>query len=115
MELNGSDGTGHKVIVHGRNTAPPGSELHARAVEQLGGGRDARIHVITVDSSWGAGRGDDPHRGGVKRVEWVHDQTTNKWGTLHRLPSGELYVHPSGKAGPYDHELHGAFRPKAES
>ncbi|MBI3201907.1 MAG: hypothetical protein HYZ29_10220 [Myxococcales bacterium] len=48
---NGSDETGHKVIVHGRNTAPPGTELHARAVEQLGGGRDARIHVITVDSS----------------------------------------------------------------
>ena len=113
--VNGDDGTGHKVIVHGRNTAPPGTELHARAVERLGGGRDTKIHIITVDSSWGAGHGDDPHRGGVKRAEWVYDETTKKWGTLHRLPNGGLLVHPSSKAGPYDHDLQGAFRPRAES
>lgn len=113
--VQGSDGTGHKVIVHGRHAIPAGTELHARAVEALGGGKDAKVHVITVDSSWGAGRGEDPHGGGVKRVEWIYDETSRKWGTLHRLPSGGVYVHPSSKSGPYDHVTHGVFRPKGES
>jgi len=110
---NGPDGTGHKLIVYDRDRLAPGSALH-RAVERgLGSSAKARIDLFRVDSSWGAGG--VPEQGGVKREFWAYDESSGKWATLVEGGSGHWHSFASGKAGPYDHDLKGFYRPKAEN
>jgi hypothetical protein len=64
------------------------------------------FRAITVDSSWGAGEGND--YGGFRRDRWIYDEGTRRWG---------FFDHGSGPfgvsaRGPHDEPYAGAFRPK---
>ncbi|MCL4751877.1 MAG: hypothetical protein KJ015_17075 [Myxococcales bacterium] len=108
---NGSDGTGHKVIVYARHEVPRGTEMHDRLARALGTGA-SRFHLLEVDSSWGAGGRAD--RGGVERRVWAFDEVTQRWASLEKDSRGQWHAFASEKAGPYDHDLGGIYRPRAE-
>lgn len=108
----GDDGAGHKVIVFARHDVPRGTEMHARIARALGDGPAARFHLLEVDSAWGAGG--DPHKGGVERRVWAFDQDSKRWAKLQQDARGQWHAFASNKPGPYDHELQGVFRPRAE-
>ncbi len=109
---NGADGTGHKVIVYARHEVPPGTEMHARIARGLGDTPKSRFHLIEVDSSWGAGG--NPEHGGVQRHAWAYDEGSGRWATLVKDGRGQWQAFASDKAGPYDHDLKGVYRPRAE-
>jgi hypothetical protein len=102
----------HKVIVYDRHEPHAGSDLHRAIASKLGSAPTARIVVLEVDSSWGAGG--KPEAGGVERRVWAYDDSTKRWATLVRGDSGAWHVFPSRSSGPYDHELIGIHRPRSE-
>jgi hypothetical protein len=108
MVLGKKNGSGHKVIVYDRQEIPPGAPLRVAAQKGLGSAPDAKLHVLLVDSSWGAGT--VAQSGGVARRAWVYDESQNKWGMLESST-----IVPSNDSGPYDHPLQGTYRPKAEN
>lgn len=112
MLLAANGDGGHKVIVYARHPVPPGTEVHARVASALGSGSDARLHLIEVDSSWGASG--DPARGGVKRAVWAFDEASGRWASMHKNSRGQWAAIASDDSGPYDHKLQGIFRPRAE-
>jgi hypothetical protein len=57
---------------------------------------------VQVDSSWG--NYGDPQEGGVARMTWWHDRTTDTWVSTQR---GEVL---NGKV-PYGHDRYEVFRP----
>ena len=110
---NGPDGTGHKLIVYDRDRLAPGSAMHRVVERGLGSSKTARIDLYRVDSSWGAGG--KPMQGGVKRALWAYDEGSGKWATLIKGDNGHYYAFASHRPGPYDHDLQGIYRPKAEN
>jgi hypothetical protein len=110
--VHGDDGTGHKVMVFARHEVPPGTELHTRIAKELGSRGEAKLHLLEVDSSWGAGG--DPQNGGVKREVFAYDERSGKWGTLVKDSRGQWRAFASSKSGPYDHDLQGIYRPRSE-
>ena len=109
---NGSDGTGHKVIVFARHEVPPGTQMHERTSKAFGGSANSRIHLLEVDSSWGAGG--QPERGGVQRRVWAYDEGSRRWASLEKDSRGQWHAFASQKLGPYDHDLQGIYRPKVD-
>ncbi len=109
---HGGDGTGHKLIVYDRDQLGLGSAMHRVVERGLGSSPTARIDLFQVDSSWGAGG--QPQQGGVKREFWAHDASSGKWATLVQDEKGHWFAFASSKSGPYDHDLKGIYRPKAE-
>lgn len=99
---------GHKVIVFARHEVPTGSELHGKIARALNSGNQAEMHLLEVDSSWGAGG--QPERGGVKREVWAYDASSGRWASLVKGNSGQWHVTTSTTSGPYDHELKGIYR-----
>lgn len=87
---------GHDVVVYAHDVAT--------SVQGMTG--PGPFHVIEVDSSWGAGDGND--FGGFRRDTWIYDEGTHTWGS---------YEHGSGafgvsSRGPCDEPFGGAFRAK---
>jgi hypothetical protein len=93
---------GHTVIVSGEHAVSPADRatLPPAVATRLAEGH--RVRAIQVDSSWGSGN--SALRGGVERKVWYHDQTKDTW------------FDERGKEtpGPYNHRLHGVFRPAVE-
>jgi hypothetical protein len=105
--LAAKNGSGHKVIVYDRQEIPTSAPLRVAAQKGLGSAPNAKLHVLLVDSSWGAG--EVAQNGGVARRAWVYDESQNKWGMLESST-----IVPSNDSGPYNHPLQGTYRPKAE-
>jgi hypothetical protein len=97
---------GHRLVVYDRHDMQPMElrALHGRAedMERL---RTGRISVLQVDSSFGSGA--DPNKGGVERLTWVYDATSNQWGRIY--PDNLVRFTYSGL--PYDgfHPLVGVY------
>ncbi len=108
----GPDGTGHKVIVVANDTLAAGDPGRDQIVTALRSEPGARIHIISVDSSWGAGG--KPDNGGVKQQMWAYDEGSRRWASVYQLSSGHFAAFASPKAGPYDHVLDGVYRPRSE-
>jgi hypothetical protein len=104
---------GHNVIVHGHTIAD--AERKAALAAQLPPGANQMLampgplHVIEVDSSWGAGATGQPC-GGYRRDVWLYDETNKVWGYV------DQHVTPSkfrtSSVGPAGDLYDGAFRPK---
>ncbi|AKU96815.1 hypothetical protein AKJ09_03479 [Labilithrix luteola] len=106
---------GHNVIVRSRDVVGP--TMANRFAERYGD--EARsfmsgpgpVHVIAVDSSWGAG----PHGasyGGYRRDTWFYDESTSRWGYVDRQVSPPKFQ--TADDGPADTDrFHGAYRPRA--
>jgi hypothetical protein len=73
---------GHRLVVYERHDMQPMEprDWHGR-VEDMETLRSGRISVFHVDSSWGSGA--DPQKGGVERLTWIYDATSNRWGRVH--------------------------------
>lgn len=110
---NGPDRTGHKLIVYDHDRLGPGGAMHRVLERDLGSSATARIDMFQVDSSWGAGG--EPMQGGVGREFWAYDEGSGKWATLVKDDSNHWHAFASDKSGPYDHDLQGFYRPKAEN
>lgn len=108
---HGPDGTGHKLIVYSHRTILPSSPEYAACAQALGSPAGARIDLLEVDSSWGAGG--NPDDGGVGRRVWAYGENTHRWASVYKDGSG-LHAVRSSKTGPYDHELQGIYRPRWE-
>jgi len=107
---HGADGTGHKLIVMANDVLD--DPVRAEVSSSLGSKPGARVHIITVASSWGAGG--DPDNGGVMQKMWAYDESSGRWADVVKLSSGHLFVGPSSTTGPYEHQLDGVFRPRTE-
>lgn len=108
---------GHNVIVRSREVVTPA------LIERFAGpyGEEARrflngagpIHVIHVDSSWGAGATGASY-GGVRRDTWFFDQSTSRWGYLDHQASPPAFR--TSEDGPADSDrFHGAYRARVKS
>jgi hypothetical protein len=105
---------GHNVIVqnhevHEVATDSMRAELSARnrgnpSVDEFLKGTGP-FHVLNVDSSWGAGHGDD--YGGFRRDTWYYDESKNQWGYF----TESTHVFCTSETGPNDEPFKGAFRP----
>jgi hypothetical protein len=117
IHLDGNP-VGHNVVVYDHR--PLDSEMRATIAACAGRSDDAAkaflsghgpFHVVEVDSSWGAGKGDV--RGGGRRDVWIHDESTGKWGTFamgdNDKATGFFLVQ---KNGPQDEKVGGFYRPK---
>lgn len=104
---------GHKVIVTGHDVLDQKDPEYAAIAKGLGSKPGARIHVISVDSSWGAGG--NPDNGGVQHERWAFDESSGRWGSVYQLGSGRFTAVPSTQSGPYNHLLDGVFRPRTEN
>ncbi len=107
---DGPDHTGHKLIVMANDVLD--DPVRAEVAKDLGNKPGARVHIITVASSWGAGG--DPDNGGVMQKMWAYDEGSGRWADVVKLSSGHLFVGPSSTKGPYEHTLDGVFRPRTE-
>lgn len=101
---------GHNVVVYDRAQLDEQrrAELARRSpdvAEFLGG--DGPFHALLVDSSWGAGDGND--FGGFRRDTWLYDAGSERWGYFDPR-TGAL---ETSERGPQDEPFVGAFRPKA--
>jgi hypothetical protein len=70
-----ADSIGHRAIVSSEHVTAP-SDLPSQLASQLGASTGL-IHVLEVDSSWGAGG--IPQNGGVRRQTWWYAESTGKW------------------------------------
>jgi cell wall-associated NlpC family hydrolase len=114
-----TDGYGHRVIVYAARNATeddraairrlvlehtPKSYAQRDLLKRLAD--SASLRVLVVDSSWGNNA--DPQRGGVERKIWWHSQATGQWAGTDRDGA------PVMTAGPYNHPVEGAYRPRNE-
>lgn len=100
---------GHIVIVADRHLATDGERgaLAASSPEAAAFVAAAGpLHVLAVDSSWGAGDGED--YGGYRRDTWLYDEGTKQWASFDR----ETHALVASPTGPCGERFAGAFRPK---
>ena len=79
---------GHKVIVTGNDALDRKDPEYAAIAKGLGSKPGARIYVISVDSSWGAGG--NPDNGGVQHERWAFDDSSGRWGSVYQLGGGRF-------------------------
>jgi hypothetical protein len=92
---------GHTVIVASEHYATEAERAQLPADIRAQVGTSAQLRVIEVDSSWGSGG--NAQKGGVDRRTLVHDETSDQW-----------FSGGGATRGPYDHDLHGVYRPREE-
>ena len=101
---------GHNVIVR-RNELLDGSRqslLSRRSPEARQWLLDAGpIHVLDVDSSWGAGP-DGSERGGARTDTWMYNTRTKEWADF----DAETGAFQTSKVGPQDERSTGSYRPR---
>lgn len=108
---------GHNVIVQSREVVTPA------LVERFAGqyGDEARrflsgtgpLHLIDVDSSWGAGPNGAAY-GGVRRETWFFDESTSHWGYIDHQASPPAFR--TSNDGPAETDrFHGAYRPRVST
>ena len=105
---------GHNVIVHSHTI--PGTLARDELARQAEGAAEllsgvGPFHVLTVDSSWGAGEHGADY-GGFRRDTWIHDAHSGEWGYFTPTTPKEFQV---SERGPQDEPFGGAYRPKATS
>jgi hypothetical protein len=89
-------GIGHRAIVYSSHVATA-DEVPADIAAKLGSPAGA-VHIIEVDSSWGAYR--QAARGGVRRETWWYGSSTGQWAWQSSVPGQPgLAV----GVGPYGH------------
>ena len=103
---------GHNVIVHSHSIAGAVTraelEKQAKGVSEFFTG-SGPFHVITVDSSWGAGEAGNDY-GGFRRDTWIKDEASGDWGYFTPTTPKDFVV---SDRGPQDEPFGGAYRPKA--
>jgi len=67
------------------------------------------VHVLEVDSSWGAGA-HGSEQGGFRRDTWTYDATTKTWGSY--APGTTPPVLVTSGDGPAGDRYHGTYRPR---
>ena len=102
---------GHNVIVHAHTIAGATTraqlERQAKGVAEFFSGAGP-FHVVTVDSSWGAGEAGADY-GGFRRDTWIHDEHSGEWGYFTPTTPKHFFV---SERGPQDEPFGGAYRPK---
>lgn len=108
-------GDQHRVVVHDRRVVETPAQLFA-LVSALGpdaalhlANAKGPVHVVEVDSSWGAGPDGSPE-GGVRRATWAFDEGTGTWFSRHGADGGASGALETSTQGPYGHALEGSFR-----
>jgi hypothetical protein len=117
LAAGAGDTVGHAVIVrdHEVLSAKKAGELRLASPEKRDFLRGGPIHRYEVDSSWGAGTGHD--YGGVRRDEWLFNESTKEWGFVARavdVDGTQTSFFVVSRVGPCDHPIDGFFRPKDE-
>jgi hypothetical protein len=107
------NGFGHTAIVYAHTIATQAdvAELTAKygdSVRPMVNG--GNVHILEVDSSWGAGEQGAPGGGGHRQT-WRYNDASHNWAQLNPN-SGSLQLTDKG---PYNHPLLGFFRPRRES
>ncbi len=105
--FDGNGGVGHTTIVSSvRCATAEEARVLTRNVQGLGVVDPAKLHYVTVDSSWGSYGAAD--RGGVLRDEFLYDEASQTW----------LVQNEHGwqvRTTPHDDEpIHGIYRPAGE-
>ncbi len=67
------------------------------------------LHVLEVDSSWGAGS-DGSEQGGFRRDTWTYDPATKLWGS--HVPGSSPPLLVTSGHGPAGDRYHGTYRPR---
>jgi hypothetical protein len=103
---------GHNLIVRSRSlasqTRPGVAERWPAAAEFL---KSDDVHVLEVDSAFGAGPNGDVH-GGVRRDVILYNETTHQWCTCQDTAPPKVGI---GKVPYGEMALTGFFRPKSSS
>jgi len=103
---------GHSVFVHSHEIATDSmrAELSARdpLLSNFLKGKGP-FHVLNVDSSWGAGDGQD--YGGFRRDAWIYDESWKMWGYFFQDDAAGKQMFSTSETGPNNEIFKGAFRP----
>ncbi|MBX3184706.1 MAG: hypothetical protein KIT72_05125 [Polyangiaceae bacterium] len=108
----GRVGDGHKVIVASHSLIPGGNKVEVPGHQgplPSSFTQGGPIHLMEVDSSWGAGR-DGSESGGVRRALWLYNESSKSWASIDYYGA----FRPSKSSGPYDYPLTGFYRPRQE-
>jgi hypothetical protein len=97
--------SGHTMIVRDRHEIADSDKAGLAGLADFAGPTD-KVHVVEVDSSWGAGHG-NVLKGGAQRRQFLYNEDTKQWADV----TGGI-VEPSPH-GPYEgHPIDGFYRPK---
>jgi hypothetical protein len=100
------DDAGHTVLIRDRREASFAERAAWSDPSSFASASD-QVHVVEVDSSFGAGPSGALDTGGVQRRTWLYNESTKKWAAVE---SGRIV--PSTDTGPYDHPMQGIYQPK---
>ncbi len=103
---------GHKVIVASHSIIPGGNMVQIPGLDEPlphDFSQGGPIHLMEVDSSWGASEHGLPS-GGVRRALWLYNESSKSWGEVH---DAGVFLR-SQASGPYNYPLTGFYRPSQE-
>jgi hypothetical protein len=99
------DTAGHTLLIRDRRELTAADKVGLHGIGSFASASD-KVHVLEVDSSWGASYG-DVTAGGAQRRKFLYNETTKQWADL---SYGVVKPSPGGPYG--GHPVDGVYHPK---